>query len=675
MNMDKALAEFWQGGALPALGRVSIRLRIAVLVVLALSAAAAFAAVYAYAAHRTNTALAAQDGFGRLNDLAAEAQARSLAVQVEAEQFLRERDTRFATAFHADAARLAELVTAMRAIPQAAPEAGRLTELAEDARQLAEDFDHLVAEAERLGLSEKDGLRGQLRASVQAIEDELKMWPNAAPLMVDMLHMRQAEKDFMLYGTERLLGNHVRYANQFDFAIDATTLAPSTRADFRRLLTTYTEDMKAFGAGTLALAAEIDRLRARQAAIRPLVEEVFAFAHAGMARAIAEQEKVRAETLAQTSAIGLLGVVVFTLAAMLIAMSIVRPLRLIEQAMKALADGDHTVEIPGRDRTDEIGDMAQAVAVFKQNAEAVARMHLEREQVRHDAEATSRRRVLSLAQSFEDTVKSVAELVATKAVAIHETAGGIAGDGGNRNAWSLTVAEAAEQARHTVEAVTVATELLSASVDEVAGHGAEVAQAVGTAMSELSVAEDRVRGLAEIAGRIDHIVALIGDIAQRTNMLSLNATIEAQRAGLAGQGFAVVAGEVKRLAGQTADSARDIAHEIAAIQTATGDTVQAIGGIGDAIRAMDALATVVQGAVGRQSEVTRVIERCVADVTAETRVLSEGVTGFTHSAAQQCGAAAQVLWAAEDLSAPTRALKDEVDSFLSTVRADSAAAA
>jgi methyl-accepting chemotaxis protein len=136
----------------------------------------------------------------------------------------------------------------------------------------------------------------------------------------------------------------------------------------------------------------------------------------------------------------------------------------------------------------------------------------------------------------------------------------------------------------------------------------------------------------------------------------------------------VVAGEVKRLAGQTAESAHDIAQEIADIQTATGDTVQAIGGIGDAIRAMDVLANVVQDAVGRQSEVTRRIERCVADVTAETRVLSEGVTGFTHSAAQQCGAAAQVLWAAEDLSAPTRALRDEVDSFLSTVRAGSVAA-
>jgi methyl-accepting chemotaxis protein len=319
--MDKALA---------LLARLPIRLRIAALVVLALGGAAAFATVYTYAAHRTDSALAAQVGFSRLNDLAAETQARSLAVQVQAEQFLRERDTRFAAGFHTDAARVAELVMAMRAIPQAAPKGGQLAELAEGARHMTEDFHHLVAEAERLGLREQNGLRGQLRTSVQAIEDELKMWPNAAPLMVDMLHMRQAEKDFMLYGAERLLGNHVRYANQFDFALDGTTLAPSTRTDFRRLLESYSIDMKAFEAGTIALAAEVDRLRARQAAIRPLVEEIFAFAHAGMAQAVAEQE-VRAEALAQTSAIGLFGVVAFTLAGLLIALSIVRPLRQIEQ--------------------------------------------------------------------------------------------------------------------------------------------------------------------------------------------------------------------------------------------------------------------------------------------------------------------------------------------------------
>ncbi|HSV28125.1 MAG TPA: methyl-accepting chemotaxis protein, partial [Candidatus Omnitrophota bacterium] len=158
--LRQTLADLWQGGTLPVLGRVSIRLRIAALVGLALGGAAAFGAVYAYAAHRTDAALVAQDGFRRLNDLAAEAQARSLAMQVHAEQFLRERDARHADSFRADIARVATAVSAMRAIPESRNEAGRLAELADGFDALAGEFEHMAAEAARLGLTEQDGLRG-----------------------------------------------------------------------------------------------------------------------------------------------------------------------------------------------------------------------------------------------------------------------------------------------------------------------------------------------------------------------------------------------------------------------------------------------------------------------------------------------------------------------------------
>jgi methyl-accepting chemotaxis protein len=163
-------------------------------------------------------------------------------------------------------------------------------------------------------------------------------------------------------------------------------------------------------------------------------------------------------------------------------------------------------------------------------------------------------------------------------------------------------------------------------------------------------------------------VALITEIAGRTNMLALNATIEAQRAGEAGKGFAVVAGEVKTLAHQTAQSTREIAEQVAAIQGATADTVAAIDGIGNAIRRMDVIAGQVSLAVARQSEVTRRIHDCVSDVIAGTQVVSEGVVSVTQSAARYCGAAIGVMWAAEDLAAPATTLNREVVSFLTTVR-------
>jgi methyl-accepting chemotaxis protein len=192
---------------------------------------------------------------------------------------------------------------------------------------------------------------------------------------------------------------------------------------------------------------------------------------------------------------------------------------------------------------------------------------------------------------------------------------------------------------------------------------------VRQAVAELDRTNARVHGLSEVAGNIDRVVNLIGDIAARTNMLSLNATIEAQRAGEAGKGFAVVAGEVKNLAQQTSDSTRDIAQQVAAIQAATAETVAAIADVGGAIRRMDDIAARVAEAVGRQSEVTAKISRCVEQVRSDTHCVTDGVVAVTQSAARYCGAAVRVMWAADDLAGPAGELQDEVAGFLRTIRA------
>ncbi|EPY00418.1 methyl-accepting chemotaxis protein, partial [Magnetospirillum fulvum] len=170
--------------------------------------------------------------------------------------------------------------------------------------------------------------------------------------------------------------------------------------------------------------------------------------------------------------------------------------------------------------------------------------------------------------------------------------------------------------------------------------------------------------------RIDRVVGMITEIAGRTNMLALNAAIEAQRAGPAGKGFGVVADEVKQLAAQTATSTREITAQIAAIKSATADTVAAIDGIGAAIGRMDGIARQVSTAVGRQAEATARIGRCVEEVILDTKVVTEGVVSVTQSAARYCGAAIGVMWAAQDLAAPAERLNGEVGGFLATVRGE-----
>jgi methyl-accepting chemotaxis protein len=336
--------------------------------------------------------------------------------------------------------------------------------------------------------------------------------------------------------------------------------------------------------------------------------------------------------------------------------------------MESLAHGNHAIGIPGIQRRDEIGEMARAVAVFKENAIAMVRLQSEQHSIRAEADAANRVRLISLANAFEDAVKRASEMVAANSVAIRQTAERMAARIDSGDNGSLTVAEAANQCRQTVAKVADAAIELSLSVEDITRCAGQASLIVQGAVRELERSTSRINGLSEVTGRIDRVVSLITEIAGRTNMLALNATIEAQRAGEAGKGFAVVAGEVKQLAQQTANSTREITEQIAAIQSATADTVSAIDGIGGAIRRMDEIAAQVSAAVGRQSDVTRRIAACVDEVIADTQIVSEGVAAVTQSAARYCGSAIAVMWAADDLAGPAATLDREVDSFLSTVR-------
>ena len=668
----RAMPGRWRSGDLPVLSNLPISARFALLVGLALLGAVAFAVVDRVVESRISALLAAQDGFRRLNDLAGDVRARAAAMRNHQEHFLRERDAQAALDFRADAAFIAEALSAMSVSLGANGPGEPMGSLRDGFVRIGQRFDEVARRAEILGLSASDGLRGRLAVSVKAMEDELTMWPNAGPLLPTVLLMRQAEKDFMLYHKDSFLGRHRKYANQFDFELDGSELPESTRSDLRRLVVAYGSDMKAFAEGTQALNADVAALRQEFQAVQPLLGEMFVHARDGMNRAIAEQEATRTR-LSQWLAWAAGGaVLLFCLVSLVLARSIVRPVRLIEAAMNRLAQGDHAVVVPGIARRDEIGDMAKAVAVFKDNAVAMVRLQQEQDVIRAEAEAANRVRMLALADHFEQTVKAVAEMVNANAQAIRDTALRMvrrepAGSGGH-GGGSLSVAEAAQRSRRMVADVAEAAGDLSASLHEITQHAAAASAVVTQAVAELERTDAQVGGLAQVAGNIDRVVNLISDIAGRTNMLALNATIEAQRAGDAGKGFAVVADEVKHLAQKTADSTREIAEQVAAIQAATAETVAAIGGVSDAIRRMDEIAARVAHAVTRQAEVTGKIGHGVGEVTGGTSEVTAGVVGVTQSAARYCGSAVRMLWAADRLAGPAATLKREVDEFLRTIR-------
>ncbi|CCG42710.1 methyl-accepting chemotaxis protein [Magnetospirillum molischianum] len=347
--------------------------------------------------------------------------------------------------------------------------------------------------------------------------------------------------------------------------------------------------------------------------------------------------------------------------------SVAAPIGEMTGAMRRLADGDKTIEIPARDRGDEIGQMAEAVQVFKDNAIISDRMAAEREVEQSTREARGKR-IESLTGEFDRAIASVVDLLSDSASQMEQTAQGLTGNAERANHQAATVAAATEEASASVQTVASAAEELSASIMEIGRQVEQSARISYTASEEAGRTNDTVRGLAEASGRIGVVVNLINDIASQTNLLALNATIEAARAGDAGKGFAVVAGEVKHLANQTSKATEEIGAQIGAVQTATGAAVTAIAGIVNRIEEIKTIAGAIAAAVEEQSAATADIARNVQQAAQGTNQVSSNIGGVSQSAAETGEAAALVLTSARTLSRESQQMKAVVIRFLQDVR-------
>jgi methyl-accepting chemotaxis protein len=220
-----------------------------------------------------------------------------------------------------------------------------------------------------------------------------------------------------------------------------------------------------------------------------------------------------------------------------------------------------------------------------------------------------------------------------------------------------------------VQAVASATEELSSSVSEIGRQVQESSNIASQAVRQAQQTDARINELSQAAGRIGDVVKLITAIAEQTNLLALNATIEAARAGEAGRGFAVVASEVKQLASQTAKATEEISAQIASMQTATQDSVGAIKEIGGTIGRISEIAGAIAAAVQEQGAATGEIARNVGEAAKGTAEVASNITAVNRGAGETGSASAQVLISAQSLSAESDHLKAEVEKFLSTVRA------
>jgi methyl-accepting chemotaxis protein len=350
------------------------------------------------------------------------------------------------------------------------------------------------------------------------------------------------------------------------------------------------------------------------------------------------------------------------------ARSVVRPVKAMTAAMGSLAAGNLDTEIPGRERRDEIGAMAKALAVLKENSQRAQQLSHQQsdahttqskrsqalEKLCHDFDSEMSKGLSDLAQSLQ----AMQQAVQSMARSAEQTAG---------EAGHAT--QASSQTANSVGSVASATGELSTTINEITRQVSQSSQIAGEAATQARQTNEQIKGLATAAEKVGAIVQLINEIASQTNLLALNATIEAARAGEAGKGFAVVASEVKNLASQTAKATDEIASHVGAIQNETQRSVTAIQSVASIIEKINELTNSVSSSVQQQGAATQEIVRSVEQATDGTRSVTDSIGTVVSAAGESRNAAARLTEVATALSSQSQSLRVGVERFLADVKA------
>jgi methyl-accepting chemotaxis protein/cell fate (sporulation/competence/biofilm development) regulator YmcA (YheA/YmcA/DUF963 family) len=550
--------------------------------------------------------------------------------------------------------KIAEVRASLDALPAEQREMPQMHRLAERLDEFAQGFETALSHQ-----AAREAAYARMRVAERAIES------SPADDDVELLQFLAGYGQAALYAERFLLSNQTADGQEANARLTALTPPLSQIENTQAFAAAFNDARAAIEARNVLFTRLVDEIGPEMS---NLADEV---SDAAMVEGDAAEAATRdTSNFAEISLIVLIlaGLAVSILTAFAITRSLTRPIAQLLTDTGRLSDGAYGITVSGRERRDEMGDLARALDTFREQLQAAAAAEQERAEAQK-AELERAETLRALISDFESQSAKAVGDVADVAATLRSTADSLHGAASDSEQRITTVAAASEEASAGVQTVAASSEEMATSVEEIRRSSTQVADQVSNAAEKAAVAKADLAQMEESVATMSGVVDAINQVAEQTNLLALNATIEAARAGEAGKGFAVVAAEVKTLAEQAQRLNEEIAAKIGDATNRARAVALATTEVLDGLEAIRTEAGSTASAVQQQSAATAEISRAAQEAARGSQETSSNIEGIRSGATETLNQAGTLREVGQTLDDRARALQAGVADFLERVRA------